>query len=105
MYINEKMLSKWKSVVLTDCLMPFRDGQPVVIRIPDNPHCWVVVFSTYDKLKASCVDLAVENYTIKQINDGKDFVESVVESGTRVMLDPYIDVVQNKTRWTEVKLE
>lgn len=107
MYINEKMLSpKWKSVEVSGCLIPFRDGQPILIQIPDNPHSWVAIFSTSDKLEKSCLELGIKSdYSIKQITDGKDFANSILESGLRIMLDPYHDVDQNKTRWTEVKRE
>lgn len=100
---TEKMLSNPKSIRVTGCLSPFReDGQPVFFQMPDNPNFWVAVFTTKDKLEESCADLGITDYTIKQVTDGKDFVESIVENGVRIMLDPYAIRSENKTRWTEI---
>lgn len=100
----EKNLSNLRGINLNGCLSPFKDnGQPWLVKMPENPHFWVVVFTTKAKLEESCVELGIADYTIKQVIDGRDFVDSIVEGGTGIMLDPY--VVENKTRWTEVLLE
>jgi len=102
---TEKLLSKPRSISVTGCLSPFRDGQPCFIQMPGNPHFWVAVFTNKDKLEESCADLGITDYTIKQVTDGKDFIESIVEGGVRIMLDPYAVRSENKTRWTEIILE
>jgi len=102
---TEKLLSEPKSIEVTGCLSPFRNGQPCFIQMPNNPHFWVAVFSTKDKLEESCADLGITDYTIKQVTDERDFIESIVEGGVRIMLDPYAVRSENKTRWTEIILE
>lgn len=73
--------------------------------MPGNPHFWLAVFSTLDKLEESCAELGFKDYRIKHIDDGREFIESVMESGVRIMLDPYRVTSENKTRWTEIILE
>jgi hypothetical protein len=105
---TEKLLSKPRSIEVsevTGCLTPFKDGQPWFIRMPNNPSFWVAVFSTKDKLEASCAELGITDYTIKQVTDGRDFIKSIVEGGVRIMRDPYAVRSENKTRWTEIILE
>jgi len=63
------------------------------------------VFSTLDKLEESCAELGFKDYRIKHIDDGREFIESVMEGGVRIMLDPYRVTSENKTRWTEIILE
>lgn len=102
---TEKFLYESEGQNITGCLTPFRNGQPILIQLPENPNFWVAVFSTKYKMEESCVDLGIENYAIKQITDGIDFIESIVEHGIRIMLDPYILRSENKTRWTEIVLK
>jgi hypothetical protein len=73
--------------------------------MPDNPHYWIPVFSTQEKLEKSCAELSIVDYKIKQITDGYDFLDSLREQNVRVMLDPYAVISENKTRWTEIVLE
>ena len=53
---TEKFLHGSGGRNITGCLTPFRHGQPVLIQLPDNPHFWVAVFSTKDKMEEACVD-------------------------------------------------
>ena len=46
----------------------------------------------------------ITDYKIKEIQDGREFAESVLESGLfRIMLNPRI-INKEKTKWTEVVL-
>lgn len=48
---TEKLLSEPKTVNITGFLSPFKQNdQPHFIRMPGNPHLWLAVFSTIDKL-------------------------------------------------------
>lgn len=80
--------------------------QPAYITLHDAPGTyWCVVFSTVEALHAAMAFCGIKGYKIKQINDGREFAESVLATGmVRLMLDPYI-VNNEKTRWTEVILE
>lgn len=101
---GEKLLSsQLRAVKVTGFLSPFRhNDQPWVLKMPNNPSCWIAIFSSVEKLEEACADLNIRDYKIKQITDGRDFVESIIEQGVRIMLDPYAIRSENKTRWTEV---
>ena len=103
---TEKLLSEPKTINITGYLTPFKqNGQPHLIQMPGNPHFWLAVFSSLVRLEESCAELGFVGYRIKQIDDGRDFIESVMEGGVRIMLDPYRVTSENKTRWTEIILE
>lgn len=102
---TEKLLSNFTPASITGCLTPFQsDGQPWFVHLPNNPNYWVPVFSTVEKLEAGCVDLNINDYFIKEISDGLEFIESIKIVGLRVMLNPYSVREENKTRWTEIVL-
>ena len=74
---TEKLLSDPKSTNITGYLSPFKhNDQPWLIQMPGNPHFWVAVFSDENKLEESCAELNIRDYKIKQITDGRDFLES-----------------------------
>lgn len=103
--MTEKSLSLPKTINITGCLTPFKNGQPSFIHLPNNSNFWVAIFTTKDKLEKSCVELGIKDFNIKEVSDGMDFVNSLIEVGVRIMLDPYIVESEGKTFWTEVKLE
>lgn len=101
---TEKLLSDLKTGYnITGCLSPFKEnGQPWLVQLPGNPSYWVAVYTTEEKLRAGCVDLNIQNYRIKEVTDGVDFLDSICSAGIRVMLNPYSIRSENKTRWTEI---
>lgn len=97
---------------LTKKFSPFRPSgrigipdQPVFITLPNMNALWCVVFSEVDALKASMDFMGIEEYKIKQVQDGQEFAESLLASGkVRLMLDPRVDTTEGKTKWTEIVL-
>jgi hypothetical protein len=90
-------------------LSPFREvpeapcDQPVLMQTPNEQ--FVMVFSSEEKLRTEMKIVGVTNYKIKQVNDEKDFIQSCRGQGVRIALDVSVDVVGNKTRWTELALD
>lgn len=102
--MKETYLRSVGAVKLTGyfCLFQKEIEQPHIITLPENSAIWITVFSSVDKLEEFCADAKITEYKIKQITDGRDFVQSLAEQGVRVMLDPFAMRSENKTRWTEV---
>lgn len=106
---------------LDNCLLPWVDDQPVVVMLPDRPERWVVAFSTPEKLDAymdihmtglmaeslrqprervlGVPVLHVPSYSVKKIDDGKEFLASLWQQGVQVMLDPVVKDGKTKFHW------
>lgn len=90
-----------KSLDLTGMAMAVHpSGQPVMIELDGGR--FVVVCSTRDKMEAVLDRIDIRDYRMKQITEGRDFVDSVLFPGSpvRLMVDPYIH--EGNTRFTEV---
>jgi hypothetical protein len=90
------------SISASGKLMPWKDNQPVGV-ILENIQ-FICLYSTKEKLDSDMKEMGVSNYSIKQIYDGVEFMESV--RGYRVMLDPYKTLDDNNrqvTRFLELK--
>lgn len=75
-------------------------GQPVLIRIPQAPRPWAVpVFDDEAALRHLMAELHVADYTIKQVTDGAEFIDSVEESGGVVAGNPR-RTAAGTVRWT-----
>jgi hypothetical protein len=97
-----KRLSKPKSISIIGYVMALYDNNPSTpVLITIEEEMWFPIYSTVDKLEASMKLIGATNYTIKQITNGSDFLESI---GDAVMIcaDPYIYC--GNTRFTLVKL-
>jgi hypothetical protein len=81
------------------------NNQPVLMNLPGNPHRWVMVFSTIAKLEAAMADMGITDHVCKYVEDGLEFIQSVLETGVRIALDPYRVKGEDKTRWTEITLQ
>jgi len=103
------LLSAPRSVSITGCVFPFRvdEPEPWLCAFPGYPECWLPIFSDLDKLREGMAQLGAEpnQYTVKKIDDGREFLLSVQAGGVRVALDPRPDPVQGTTRWTEIVAE
>lgn len=104
---------KTRPIDLTGKFSPFMPSprmgvpdQPAYLSLHDAPgQFWCVVFSNVEALHACMAFCGIKGYKIKHIDDGREFAQSVLETGmVRLMLDPYI-VNNEKTRWTEVVLD
>lgn len=105
---TEKLLSGPTSKNLTGCFSPFQhNNQPWFMKLPGNDSYWVIAYSSIEKMEEGMADLGVpkDQYKVKHIDNGREFVESIVEHGIRVALDPYTIRHRNVTRWTEIVLE
>lgn len=93
-----------KSISLTGKIFPFKDGQPVGVVVENVT--FLSLFSTEEKLHFSMEMMGVSDYSIKQIDDHTEFLDSIQGSGIRVMLDPYLAIHETEgpvTRFTEIK--
>jgi hypothetical protein len=84
-------------VSITGNLMPWNTDRPVMVIIEGQR--FVPVYSSEDKLRASMVECGWDQeYTIKQVTDGRDFLDSLNEARVFVCLDPHL--VDGVTRFT-----
>lgn len=97
-----------REVTIRGCVVPWRNGGPVVLEMTGTSDWFVPMFSTAEALKASMRMLDVDYQSIKQIDDGRQFLEGLAESETPQRLRPILDPVlgeNNYMRWSEVFLE
>lgn len=100
-HVNPCARGHWRPVELTGWLLPWRNGQPVLIELPGAPASAVPVFDAPEDLRRCMADVGVTNYTIKQVTDGIDFAASVEEGGAIVAANPR-PTGQGTTAWTWV---
>jgi hypothetical protein len=96
-----KKLSEEKTIYVTGYFLAMRSNslEPVLYEIEGTK--FVPIFSTVEKLRDSMSFAHVDEYDIKTITDGIDFLESIEEAGFNGILDPYI--VNGNTRFTLLK--
>ena len=90
---------------LTGVVFPWNDNRPVGIMIEDVE--FVALYTTVEKLKDSIELMGVKEYSIKQVQDGPEFLSSFEGTGLRIALDPYLHIHEEHgpvTRFMEVKL-
>ena len=93
-----------KEVTLTGTLFPWDGDQPHYLMMPGSDYRYLPCFTSADKLREVMDRVGVSNYTIKQVEDGPDFLTSfdVLEAANvRVILDPYF-VAGGRVRFTQV---
>lgn len=95
-----KPTGRYRDVSLTGCLIPWKGGQPVFMSMPGSPLSYLATFTTEAKLRAVMVEIGIEIDSIKNIDDGTEFLSSI-PLDVPVIIDPHR--VGDKTRWTEVK--
>jgi hypothetical protein len=88
---------------VTGHLFAWKDNQPVIMRMPGTDDLFLAVYSTVEKLHAIHGGIG---YTIKRIDDGFEFLDSLpVETPDghllRVIVDPYY-TPRRTVRFTEV---
>jgi hypothetical protein len=99
---------KSRIVTLEGVLIPWLGLQPQLVQVDDCDDFFLPLFSTEEKLREFMVLLddrmkrIATHYTIKEVTDGFEFLDSIFEhEGVRIMLDPIL-LDNNRTRWTEV---
>lgn len=96
-----KILTEKKEMTISGMLLAFWKGaaSPITIII-ENEQC-LPIYSEKEKLETSMKDLKIEEYDIKQIDNGAEFLESVIPH-FRVVLNPYI-TPEGNTRFTNIQ--
>lgn len=93
-----------KSIDLTHALFPWDGESPCYLRMPDSEYLYLPCFTSAEKLRAMMDQVGITGYTIKQIDDGSEFMTSfnVPEAkDIKVILDPHF-VDGGKVRFLQV---
>lgn len=93
-----------KSVSLTGTLFPWDVDQPHFLRMPESHYRYLPCFTDVDKLKAMMARVGIFEYSIKKVEDGREFLTSFEVQGAediRVILDPHF-IAGGKVRFTQV---
>lgn len=92
---------------LTGYVMPaFHNSQPVIMELDDAPGIYIAVFSTPKRLRAAMVVQKIKYDKIMQIDNGKEFVQSIVENKNpdlHLIVDPR-RIGDGKLKYIEVQL-
>ena len=97
------------TVSLTGKLIPWKDGQAVLLSMPMSPHLYLSCFSTQEKLESILSQAEVEWDKIKEIDDGKEFIVSIINiiknhnQDIIIIIDPYYTET-GTIKFTQVKL-
>lgn len=86
---------------ITRCVLPWHGNHPVLVRIERSQ--FLPIFSTPEKLRTAMAEAKITDYTIKQIEDGVDFLLSIAQQGIPVCLD--LHRVNGKVRFHRVVLD
>lgn len=96
-----KMVGELKTVDLADKLIPFVDGQPHFMRVMGSPHFYLPCFDDEEQLKSTMELIGTTVYTVKKIDDGHEFLESIPED-IKIALN-FRQMPNGKIRWTEIQ--
>ena len=95
-----------KYVSLTGMLFPWNGQAPVMLNMPMSDFLYLPCFSTEKKLEGCLERAGISWRSIKHIDDGREFVESVPRTDgvqeIKIILDPYW-TEKGTVRFTEVK--
>ena len=85
----------------TGLLVPWnpQTDQPVLLWLPEAPRVAVPIFDDEAALRQMMRLAGVVDYSIKQIADGGDFLDSVEEAGAIVAANPH-PTDRGTIRWT-----
>lgn len=93
---------------LTGCIFAWDGNGPVTFRMPGSPREYLACFRTPDRLKAFAAESKVYplSFTMKQIMDGNEFMESVAENKDPpiIILEPQY-LSNDRMRFTQVMLD
>jgi hypothetical protein len=93
-------------VSVTGHVLPWLDDHPVFLGMKGSEAQFLPLFSSVEKLREMMRMLDVTYHSIKKIDDGYEFIDSIprhLPSGTqiRIIIDPYLNA-EGKTRFAEV---
>ena len=82
-----RQLSAARRLDITGYVLPWQAyrNQPLLVVI--ETETWLPIYSSSKRLKNSLREMKIRGCTIKQIDDGPDFLRSITEQGLRVCLD------------------
>jgi hypothetical protein len=90
-----------KELSLTGKLIPWYEGRPSYLNVPDSDTNYLPVFTAEEQLDGFLERAKVPYDDVKQITDGDEFVNSI-PAHIIIMVDPYF-TPQGRVRWCEVK--
>lgn len=97
------------TVDLTDKLLPWREGQPVMLAMPGTDLMYLPLFSTEGQLRSLLERAGVPFESIKRVEDGWTFLHSFyvdnpwARKSIAVILDPYF-LDNGRVRFVQVQL-
>lgn len=85
---------------ISGCLIPWKDGQPALFHMVGSASTYLACFTTPELLRACFASIGKTFDSIKQIDDGPEFLSSIPDSVV-VVLD--VRQVDGKTRFTQLR--
>lgn len=95
-----KPTGRQSEIDLTGSLMPWKNGQPVLLSVPGSTSFYLPLFSRGEQLESIMSRANTSYESIKQVSDGRDFLSSI-PNDIKVMVNPYF-TPEGRLRWTEV---
>lgn len=98
--VNDKV----HGITLTGKLLPWRRGQPAILSVPKSPYFYVPIFDREEDLRSLLDRADVAFDSIKKVEDGRVFLESVLGNGPdfKVIVNPYF-TAEGRVRYIGVK--
>ena len=90
-----------ETVTLTGLLFPWRNGQPVLLNVFGSPSLHLFCFKEKSNLLDICARAGASFDTVKQIDDGPEFLSSVPDEIV-IALNPHF-TPEGKIRYTQVQ--
>lgn len=88
-----------RAVEITGKLMPWdpRSEQPILFQMFGSPAYYLPCFTTEDDLRIALKGLDIQEFTIKVIQDGPDFLSGLPSIYEGQHLHVILDIVQTET--------
>jgi len=94
--MNQINVGAVTEVTLTGQVFAFKNGQPVLLDLPQlGPS--LALFQTVEDLRSYMQQIGVEDYTIKRIDNGTEFLKS--EIPIPIVCDMHYDTTTGKSKW------
>jgi hypothetical protein len=91
-----------ESVSLTGMLLMWKSVQPVLLRVAGLEGNCIPLFTTPDKLRDASRELGLHYESIKQVDDGRQFLDDMRAQNVRIIVDPHI-ATNGKLRYLDVR--
>lgn len=90
-----------EEVTLTGKVLPWAQGQPVLLEMPFSIWRYLPLFESPDALKSFMSEAGIEWESIKQVDADHDFLSSFQGTDVKVILNPWY-TEQRRVRFHEV---